>query len=241
LAAKYTAIFAARDPLEQNLDADQFPQGDGFALAVVSRAGRVRLRGALADGSKVSFGNALSKNNTLPFHVLTDKKKGSITTLVTFRDTPNVSDFDGLGATWFKPVNNRKKVYPAGWPTGIATDLLGSLFIVPSGQAALPGLGPTNPAAGNARLTLADGGLGSEVPKPLNIDNKSHVRVLDRDVDKLAVKLNGRTGAFTGKFIDPADHRAAKIKGVVFRKQQLGAGFFLNEGESGSVSLTADP
>jgi hypothetical protein len=156
---------------------------------------------------------------------------------VTFRDVPDVSDFDGPGAIWFKPLNFQRNIYPSGWPLGIGVDLIGSLFAVPSGQPALPGLPMTGPA-GNARLTLDGGGLGSPVPKLVNINNQSQVKVLDRDADKLAIKLNRRTGALTGKFTDPADRRAAKIKGVIFRKQQIGSGFFLDAGESGNVRLT---
>jgi hypothetical protein len=90
---------------------------------------------------------------------------------------------------------------------------------------------------GNALLTLVDGGLGSQVSKLLDIEDRDHVRVLDRDADRLAIKLNRRTGSLDGKFTDPADSGRDKIRGVVFRKQGFGSGFFLDEGKSGSVRL----
>jgi hypothetical protein len=69
------------------------------------------------NGAKVSLGSALSKYNTAPFHVLTDGRRGSVTKLVTFRDVPQVSDFDGVGATWFKPANLGRRVCPSSTRT----------------------------------------------------------------------------------------------------------------------------
>lgn len=232
LAGKYTAVFPAHLPLVQGLAASQFPQGDGAALGGVSAAGIVKFKAALADGSKVAFTSALSKSNTLPFHVLTDNKHGSITGRVAFRDVSSVSDFDSAGLIWFKPPGGT--VYPAGFLGGIHIGLIGSHFM--PGAPALPGLSSPG-SGGNARVTLSDAGLASEVPKSVNIIASNRVVVIDRDDDRLALKINGRTGAFGGKFTDPETRKTAKIRGVIFQKQALGSGFFLNGGESGAVSL----
>src|SRR6185295_10516815 len=90
----------------------------GGAVVTVSSAGTARVVGTLADGTKFTASNALSKDNVLPFYALTDQKKGSVSGLITFRDTPGVSDADGAALNWFKPANPHSHTYPGGWAFG---------------------------------------------------------------------------------------------------------------------------
>ena len=189
-------------------------------------------RAAVCHRTRFAYAAALSKDNTLPFHVLTDKKHGSITGLVAFRDLPGVSDFDSANVIWFKPPGGA--VYPAGFLGGVYVGLVGSHFA--PGAPALPGL-PAPGIAGNARITLSHATLASEVPKSVNIVANNRVIILDRDDDRLALKINGKTGAFSGKFTNPVNRQSAKIRGVIFQKQRVGSGYFLNAGESGAVML----
>src|SRR5205085_846725 len=144
-----------------------------------------------------------------------------------------VSDLDASNLAWFKPANARTKVYPAGWPSGISVDLVGSVF---GGSPLLPGVPAINPA-GNVNITLSDGGLGSSILKIANLSSRNRVSIVDRDDDRLRLNINSRTGAFTGAFTNPLTRHSVKIQGAIIQGQELGTGFFLNEGESGSVTF----
>ena len=65
---------------------------------------------------------------------------------------------------------------------------------------------------------------------------KNKVTVVSPAADKLSLKLSGKTGLITGSFIHPSTGKATKLRGAVLQKQQLGAGFFLEE-EAGSLTL----
>jgi len=60
------------------------------------------------------------------------------------------------------------------------------------------------PAAFARRHALPRWPTAASAPmcEPLNMDTRGHVRVLDRDADKLAISLNRHTGSLDGKFID---------------------------------------
>ncbi|MEO8351140.1 MAG: M36 family metallopeptidase, partial [Chthoniobacteraceae bacterium] len=88
---KYTLAFPAKTPEAQGQTADSFPQGAGIGFVTVKKNGSAKLVGRLADGTKISTSGPLSKNNVLPFYVLTDKKRGSITGPLSIRDLPDAS------------------------------------------------------------------------------------------------------------------------------------------------------
>lgn len=235
LRGRYTAVFAAETPAAQGLPAGQFPQGDGIGFVNVSKSGKTRLVGTLADGSKVSASSSLSKTNVFAFHGLTDKKQGSITGALTFRDVPNTSDLDGADLVWFKPAGS-KRVYASGWPGGITVDLIGAQYQKPAGEAAIPGLPAIGPD-GNATVTFTDAGLPAPLSTAVAIDNRSRVFAQSAGADRLGLKINTRAGRITGTFMHPVTADKVKVLGVVLQKQKLGSGFFLSDPESGSFTV----
>ena len=233
LARRYTAAFPARSSAQTGIGPSGFPQGDGVAIASVQTNGSMRITGRLADGSRVALSSALSKENTFPLHVTTDRNRGSLSGLVTFRDLPGVSDFDSADLAWFKSMDLSRKIYPSGWPGGIGTDLVGSAFV---GQPALPGLSPPSPE-GNAVVSFSGVGIGTILEKSLNIDPRSRARVIGIDDDRLKLRLSGKVGAFGAVLKDAAGHRRVRGLGVILQKQRLGTGFFIEDGRSGGILL----
>jgi|GEM_PF-5320019 len=245
LLGKYTVVFAAKSLADQGRAATEYPQGDGIGLLTVSTAGTVKLTGTLADGTAVSASNTLSKNQEWPFYAVLAKGKGSISGLVTFRETLDFNhlgpaDLDAADLHWFKPAGAlTAKFYPAGWLTGITTDLLGSKLVLPPAKdkiSVFPDL-PLEAPGGNCDVTFADGNLISALPKSVNISGTNKVTVINPADDKLALAIRATAGAVTGTFIHPVSGKKVTARGAVFQKQKRSYGFFLGASESGSFSI----
>ena len=234
LLGKYTALFAAQTPALIGLPANQFPQGDGIATITVATNGSVKVIGSLADGTKIGCTNFLSKANTWPLFILTDKKKGSFSGLATFRDVPTVSDFDGHDLRWFKPAGAVR--YHSGWPGGIHTDFVGAKFSAPVGQPVLPSLSATD-ADGNAALQFTSGGLSATITKSLNITPANKVTVVPPNDEAVMAKITAASGGVSGQFIHPVTQKPTKFQAVILQKQALFSGYFLSPSESGAVSV----
>jgi hypothetical protein len=240
LLGKYTVLFAAKTPAEHALAAAQVPQGDGFGRLTVAASGVARLAGRLADGSNVSYANALSKENALPVWVPFARGKGSLAGPVTFREMPGISDVDGLDLQWFKPANPNSSAYPAGWPAGIHVDLVGAAYAVPprgSGQSIFPGL-PLADVDGNALAYLLDEATAPPfLTIPINLNPKNQVLVIAPGEDRFHAVLVPAFGWFRGSFVDPTSGHLTRFHGAILQKQQRGAGYFSRPDGSGSVTI----
>jgi hypothetical protein len=235
LLGPYTVVFAARTPADQQLAASKFPQGDGSGVARVNSSGTVRVVATLADGTLLSYGNFLSKADELPFYYA-PRQGWTITGPLTFRDRPGVSDVDGDGLLWFKPACPGA-FYPAGWPAGIRTDLVGSRYRPERVDTVFTGL-VVSGAGGNAMLTLTDGGLaGPGVDQSVRIDGNSRVRGVAPTAASIALRIMPANGLFSGSFVDPLTGLRGQIKGAVLKKQNTGAGAFRAKNAIGGVSL----
>ena len=196
----------------------------------------VRMVGVLADGTRISYANALSKAAVWPFYQ-GNTNGFAITGPVTFRDTPDVGDLDGISLAWFCAAAKRG-IYPAGWPGGIRVDLVGSKYRAP--RAGLPifdGLPPADDD-GNAVLTLTDGGLPEAgMVQALNIDEHARTRVIPAS-SRTSVRINSHTGLITGRFTHPLLGRATRFQGAVLQKQVRASGAFRTRTAVGGVTLS---
>ena len=189
LLGQYTVLFTGGTAPGLTLAASPYPLGDGFGRLTVQANGTTRLVGRLADGSALSYANALSKENVLPLWIPFEHGKGALAGPAAFREIPGVSDLDGPDLRWFKPAKPRDTTYPAGWPGGIHLDLIGSAYALPprgSSRCVLPGLAAPD-AIGNAVILAAND--PSEPPflsKPVNLTAKNQVLVLGRSEDRVA-------------------------------------------------------
>lgn len=240
LLGKYTVLLD--EPLAPGLPAADIPHGDGFATLTVKPSGVAKLTGLLADGSKISYGNALSKLNFWPLWIPLEKGRGSLAGPVHFQTLTGAapSDLAGPGLRWFKPANATAKYYRNGWPGGIVTDLLGSTFSVPPKTAPasiLPGLGALD-SDGNALLTFIGGGLAAPgLNRALAISEKSKVLVVTPGGDKLTVSIGTTSGLLKGSFVHPLSGKPVRFQGVIFQKQRFGSGYFLGPAAAGAVTL----
>ena len=122
----------------QKMAASTYPQGSGWATAVVGASGLMAVSGELADGERFALSQYLSKDNRLPFYIAAYRGTGAFGGEVSFRDVPGQSDADGMGLRWFKPPLAADALYPGGRPSGIRVDLLGSKFLKYIKQFSMP-------------------------------------------------------------------------------------------------------
>jgi subtilase family serine protease len=240
LLGKYTAVFPPKSPGDQGLAANLFPQGFGIGFLTVSNNGVAKMTGTLADGAKFSFSNPIVTGNEWPFHLLVNKGSEIVNGTVTFREQPDISDFDGIDLTWVKLEDLSSPAYSGGWPQGIRLDLLGSKYIRGRSEPALPWLGPIT-GTGHAEVRLSGAGLTATQVAAVNVDPKGKVTAVNSAIPGLKMNISSKTGALTGEFQHPVTGAKTKIYGAAFDAQKFANGFFLSGGESGPQTLTPKP
>ena len=263
---KYTALFQAADSPNSGVAKTGFPQGDGYAMVTVSTSGKVTMVGKLADGSAVSYSNALSSANDWPVYVQLYGKKGFVAGNVRFDATQTTSDAAGLGMKWFKPAGIASpKMYTAGWPNGILTDFVASKFIptgkptskvpVPPNPDTVLGVGvpgASAPTVANLLIAVADGGLTAATGNEGSLSAVNKLTLLgaapgQTAANGLKASFSASSGALSGSFVHPGTNKPVSFSGVVYQKQNKASGFFLYTPpasnpsaipESGSVSVS---
>jgi hypothetical protein len=263
---KYTALFLAADSPNTGVAKTGFPQGDGYAMVTVSTSGKVTMVGKLADGSAVSYSNALSSANDWPVYVQLYGKKGFVAGNVRFDSTQTTSDAAGLAMKWFKPAGIASpKMYTAGWPNGILTDFVASKFIptgkptskvpVPPNPDTVLGVGvpgASAPTVANLLIGVADGGLTAATGNEGSLSAVNKLTVLgaasgQTAANGLKASFSASSGALSGSFVHPGTNKSVSFAGVVYQKQNKASGFFLYTPpasnpsaipESGSVSVS---
>ena len=161
------------------------------------------------------------------------QQAGSNSGPLTYRLNAGVSALDGANLHWFKSAGLHP--YPAGWPTGITTDLLGAKY---DPTISLSSFTATD-TDGNAQLTLLDGGLASPgLLKAVNLSLGPKVSVLQSGPDQLNLAIKSTDGTLTGSFMPPGATKSAKIRGVIFPAQSAIFGSFIGASEVGSLTIT---
>lgn len=224
LAGKYTIL------IPSNPDEQASPQGNGFGILTVSTAGKTRVAGSLADGTKFSQSSGISKTGVWPFYVSTYRRTGSIFGSITFRDQTEVSDLDGT-VDWFRPPNPMAKIFADGFAS--QTMMIGSTYVRASGEPALA----VPPVEENVVVNLGEGDLDSELQKSGTLETNNRFVVPNANDEKLKVSITSSSGAFRGSFVHPVTGRKTLHSGVVFQKQNLAEGYFLGIDQSGFVSV----
>jgi hypothetical protein len=248
-SGSFTALISAHAP-----DAlVRAPAAPGYATLRVSPAGGVRMAGALADGTTLSFASHLTKAGACAVYAPLNRGTGSISGVLAF------SEEAPLGATgtliWFKPAQPNALLYAAGFPFGAPVDFVASPYTPPAPERGsrpatplLPGLSPET-SNGNAKLTIESADF-STITQSLNILERGKISVAGpANPSGLSVTLSPATGLLSGHFtaevVDPMTLGTTKVsrsfRGVVLQNESRGAGFFLGKSESGSVTLQTAP
>ena len=230
LQGRYTMLIPGNSDLGRN-----FPHGDGAISLSVSDTGKIRAGGKLGDGTAFSQSAVLSRDLEWQlFRLLySSKPKGSIGGVITFRDLPGVSDFDGV-LHWIKPANSRDRIFARGFE--LNAQAIGSKYTPPlRGFVALPNLVDS---ADNAEFSTNDPGI---TPNPgtlsMTWDTRNVLTVPQVGTEALKLRVTTRTGLVSGSYRDRTNGVSSKIQGIIFQKQSLVGGTSSSGSATGSILI----
>jgi hypothetical protein len=197
------------------------PVGNGFGTVRVGANGRIKFKGALADGTKISQSTTASRNGDWPFYVPVYSGQGLALSWMAFT---NQADSDVSGKlSWIKLPSFLARYYPTGLTN--ECDAVGSVFVRPAGSPIL------NLPSG--RVAISGGNLLADFTNSVTLgaDNK----VMCTGDSPLSMSFSLSAGTFTGKATDPSSGLSLPFRGVVLQKKNRGYGFLLGSDRSSEV------
>ena len=220
-AGSYTLVIPG------NLPGTVSPGGDSIGAVRVDALGNIQWTGTLADGTKVTQKSAISKEGVWPLYASLYNGSGCVLGWVQFANETS-SDLGGK-VLWIKPLGAVSKTYIGGFTN--AVNAAGSSYNSVAAAKAL------SMSAG--QFVLSGAGLAQPITNSVTLasDNK----VLMPSGSKYTLKLNATSGLFLGTVLNPQTQQKMTFQGVVQRKGNYGAGFFLNSNLSGEVYLSPAP
>ncbi|MGC3988454.1 MAG: Ig-like domain-containing protein [Chthoniobacteraceae bacterium] len=233
LAGSYTVIL----PASSNFTGPNYPQGDGFATMKISKKGKVTISGRMGDGTAFLSKTFLHADSTFDLYASlyarTAPFAGSVSGALTFEDITgvNASDADGAVA-WFKPASIIDPIYPSGF--AMNTTALVSHYQKPKAGHSVFTLvsGPDN-----GQIILADDST-VEASSTVTIKENNLVTVSLPNTNKIQLSIIPATGRISGSFLDPVSQTKQSFQGVVFQKQNVGAGVYTSAPQSYYFVLT---
>ena len=183
------------------------PQGHGYALMTVTSVGAAKMKGLLADGTKWTAKCYVTPDGEMPLYY---GKVGTLAGLVRFRDVTGVSDCDA-------EIRWRR----SGSSVTLELNLVGSRFRYTGGRL-LPGLSNTTL---NAEMQTGSGASAEQ----WGLDWSSNNKINYAGPEKIKMKLNIKSGQLKGKI--PTGGMSWTAEGVVFQKQDIGAGLVYTKGQ----------
>jgi autotransporter-associated beta strand protein len=247
----YTAVFGAMGG--NGLEASEYPAGAGVATLKLSKAGLVTLVGRLADGTAVSYSNALSGQDEWPVYVPLYGNRGYLVGAVRFDTAQTATDAAGL-LDWYRPSGvTALRNYPEGWSNGIGLAFKASKYVVPARGAATTvlGLSPVGTGLSNIRIRTV-GALGETSNEagvgPTNAVTVNGVTPDSLGATGLSVRFDARTGLLGTSF--RYGGVSCGIMGAVLQKTQTASGYFqyvparvnpVGTAESGLFEITPIP
>lgn len=238
------------------VDADTYPQGDGYGTITVSDVGVATFAGTLADGSTLTGSSALVAGDTCPMFIQlltpgqTAVKGGSFGGVLTFDTAPADSDITATDLLWFRPAVTEvadpasakaaTELYTAGWPSGVKVDGLGALYN--TALSVLIGLDVDGPSTGSdgqplnfedGWIHLTSGKLTSPIDKRDFIVSGNTITKIPSTDASYSLSPVATTGGFTGSFApnwaSPSTTKPM-FKGIMLQKgaSKGGYGYFLS-------------
>lgn len=219
-AGQYTVVFPGHE------NSETVPAGTGYATVQVDEKGKVKFKGELADGTKVSQSVLLGRNGAWPLYLQLYGYEGALAGWVHFTNQA-ASDVAG-SAQWIKPKRASGPLYPDGFTNAVG--VIGSLYfpLPPDGQI----LNWTN-----AQVVIGGGNLVTPLTNNITIGPGNQIVDLGGQINNLTLKIQTKDGLFQGSFVPPGSGWSTKIAGALLQEQNRGAGFFPNDHVSGYVLI----
>ena len=226
----YTVLFQSQTAPNNGYAANAYPRGDGAGTMLVDKKGVVKVVAKLADGTAISYSNALSLQNEFPLYVQIYANKGFIVGNVQFDPSQTSTDATAT-ISWFRPSGFALTGnYLAGWKRGIGLDLVASKYVKPALNATTNALGL---APATSLLLKTQGALASTV-------NQGTISAAN--VVTVGGAVSGQTGAnglkvtldpLTGLLKAPSEFNygtglvKSALVGAVLQKANSVGGYFL--------------
>jgi len=210
------------------------PQGQGYGFMNVKTTGTAKIKGLLGDGSKWTAKCNVTPDGEMPMFANLYLKKGSLAGLIRFRNVLGVSDCDGR-VSWIKPAGTNVAPYLLGF--SLQRNLIGSRFLN-TGARLITGLAS---GVSNVEAHVGAGSGEPFVSYDLELTDKNKLNFTG--LEKVKIKIS-KKGQIKGSVSD--DGTKWKVAGVIFQKQNLGAGLvYVNGGEPRRLTIVplgaADP
>jgi hypothetical protein len=208
-------------------DAALSPRGFSIGAVTVSKSGKIKAAGTLADGTKFSQSVSMSANGEWPLFVPLYAKKGVIL------GAPRLSS-GGISQVgfvdWFRPADVKAKTFPAGFT--VRTKVEGRVAQLPSTSTLLSFIGsPANPVT----LDIGTAFPTAEVRETVTISDKDLITIPATPA-KLAMTFTRSKLTFKGTFFDVAANKARTFNAVMSANGMRG--FYSDEAQGGFVALT---
>lgn len=217
------------------------PGGVGFITLKLTATGAVT--GQLyMDGKRYGFGGVLPRMSTdvtgsFADTSVTIHRKGLSDIVISLHSqrSGGMQDFlsgtvsDAGSLAWHHPALKTGPVLTAF--TSVLTPYV-SRYAVPPGGSILPVTLPTS-----IQIVLDGGGL-SHVVLPFSLRKGNIATPVAGTPGSPTLKFNGANAGFSGSYTAPGGKRIS-FQGVVTRNNIGGAGYFINAGSAGTVTLTA--
>lgn len=214
-AGNFTFIFAGSgDPSDTN-----FPTGNGPGTITITSSGTVFISGLLADNSAFSFSTVLCDDGTFPVFAPLYNGKGMIQGWLGLARDPD-ADLAG-DVIWTKPDFAGRAFFPAGFTNDVPA--AGSRYV------------QTKPLLNWSNGVVIFQGGKLDAPFTNNIQLNAKNKVINLSDNKMALKIQLKTGRFNGLVKDASSRDSISFTGVILQNQNGGMGYFREAPLSGQV------
>jgi hypothetical protein len=224
----YTVLLQNKQAPNNGYAQSAYPLGDGVGKLVVSPKGTVTIVGRLADGTAVSYSNALSLQNEFPMYVQLYSNRGFIIGNVELDPTQTNSDAAAT-VSWFRPTGiTTTGNYLAGWKKGIDLDLIASKYAPAAAGNNVLGLTPATSLVLKTSGTLASTQNQGTI-SALNAVTVGGSVSGQTAATGLKVAIDTKTGLLKApsEFLYGTGAVKVGLTGAVFQKANTVQGYFL--------------
>lgn len=197
----------------------------GYGELAVSKTGSVTLHGKLGDGSALTASSRVLANGSIDLYskLYPGKAPGEIGGALVF-SSQSQTDLTGT-FDWIKPPQ-KSGLYAGGLNTAIA--VIGSDYVPPVAGSFIM---PLPAQAGNATFEAPAAG----VTELLTISAAN--KVAASGTTGLKLTFTRATGEISGSFLPAGGAKRALLGGVIFQKDDFGAGFYISGTSAGPFAI----
>jgi hypothetical protein len=218
-AAKYTIILPGAN------DSTLAPGGYGYAATTIDASGKLKLSGAMGDGTKITQSVTVAPDRTFPLYANLYGGKGVVQGWIAFDDSTPAQNLSG-SVTWIKDPQSAH-LYPDGFLMDLAP--FGGIYTPPATRAD-PILALTD-----GTITFSGGNLAADFSNDVTLSADD--KISNESPNRLTMSFVLSSGLFNGSVTPPSGMRPMPFHGAAFQGDDRGYGYFLGSTESGSVVL----